>query len=106
MTGNRLTIGLSKPDESEVGRILRQNDLIGLERLLKSGYDVEKTDEYGRTLIEKAAIENRPEVIQALFDHGAQLQNALEYARENFKFFPEHKASVDLLERLQRERGG
>ena len=95
-----------QPDESEADRILRQNDLIGLERLLKSGYDVEKTNEYGRTLIENAAIKNRPEIIQRLFDHGAQLRNALEYARQNYKFFEKHKESVDLLEKLHSEKGG
>ena len=95
-----------EPDESELDRILRQNDLFGLERLLKSGYDVEKTDEYSHTLIEKAAIENRPEIIQMLFDRGAQIRNALQYARRNLEFFPEHKVSVDLLDRLQHERGG
>lgn len=96
----------TQPDESEADRILRQNDLIGLERLLKSGYDVEKTDEYGRTLIENAAIKNRPQIIQMLFDCGAELRNALGYARKNYEFFEEHKASVDLLERLQSEKGG
>jgi hypothetical protein len=95
-----------EPDESEADRILRQNDLVGLEKLLKSGYDVEKTDEYDRTLLEQAAIENRPEIIQLLFDYGAQLRNALQYARGNYKFFPEHKASVDLLERLQSKKVG
>jgi hypothetical protein len=88
-------------DKSEADRVLRQNDLVGLRRLLDSGYDVERTDEYGRTLIENAAIENRPEMIQMLFDHGAELRNALDYAKKNYQFFEEHKASVDLLERLQ-----
>ena len=95
-----------EPDESEPDRILRQNDLNGLKRLLDSGYDVEQTDEYDRTLVENAAIKNRPEIIQMLFDHGAQLRNALQYARGNYEFFPEHKVSVDLLEKLQCEKGG
>jgi len=92
------------PDESEVDRIIRENDLTGLIRLLDSGYDIESTDEYGRTLIENAAIQNLPEMIQVLFDRGGKLRNALQIARENYEFFEEHKASVDLLERLQTEQ--
>jgi hypothetical protein len=94
------------PGEFEPDRILRQNDLGGLRRLLDSGYDVERTDEYGRTLIENAAIKNRPEIIQMLSDHGAQLRNALGYAGRNAEFFEAYKASVDLLERLKGETGG
>lgn len=94
------------PDESETDRIVRENDLVALERLLASRYDVETTDGYGRTLIENAAIKNRPEIIQMLFDGGAELRDALRYARRNHEFFEEHRASVELLERLQAERGG
>ena len=88
------------PDESEVQRIVRQNDLDGLKRLLAGGYDVETVDAYNRTLIENAAIHNRAAMIQLLFDRGAALRNALQLARQNYKFFPEHKPSVELLERL------
>jgi hypothetical protein len=93
-----------EPGESDPDRILRENDLSALQALLDSGYDVEQTDERGLTLIERAAMKNRPEIIQMLFDHGAQLRNALRYARGYFKYFEEHKASVELLERLQAER--
>jgi hypothetical protein len=94
-----------EPDESDPDRILRENNLSGLKTLLDGGYDVEQTDEYGRTMLENAAIKNRPEIIQMLFDHGAQLRNALEYARRSYRYFEEHKASVDLLEKLEAERG-
>jgi len=89
-----------EPDEAETDRIIRQNDLAGLQKLLESGYDVNKELEYGRTLIEYAAIKNCPEIIQMLFEYGAELRNALEYAKKNYEFFEEHKVSVDLLESM------
>lgn len=87
--------------ESFVDSILRQNDLQGLEELLNSGYDVEMKDEYGRTLMENAAIKNRFYQIQILFNHGAELQNALQYAMRNYEFFGEYDITVKLLEELQ-----
>jgi ankyrin repeat protein len=92
------------PGESDLKRIVRQNDLDELKKLLSSGYDTETTDEYNRTLIENAAIHNRPDIIQILFDQGAQLRNALALARQNYRFFAEHKTSVDLLEKLEKLR--
>ena len=95
-----------EPEEPETKRIIRKNDIEGLKQLLASGYNIETTDEYGRTLIENAAIHNRPELIQMLFDKGAQLRKAPQLARQNYKFFKAHKDSVDLLEKLQTEKGG
>ena len=94
------------PGESESKRIVRENNIRGLEQLLNAGYNLESTDEYGRTLIENAAIHNRPELIQMLFDQGAQLHNALQLARQNYKWFKGHKVSVDLLEKLEATKGG
>jgi hypothetical protein len=95
----------TKPSEPESKRIVRENDIKGLEQLLNAGYNLESTDEYGRTLIENAAIHNRPEIIQMLFDKGAQLHNAFQLAQQNYKWFKEHKISVDLLEKLQATKG-
>ncbi|HEX3054293.1 MAG TPA: SMI1/KNR4 family protein, partial [Aggregatilineaceae bacterium] len=95
-----------KPNETEAERIVRENDLEALRRLLDSGYDVETLDEYNRTLIENAAIHNCVRMIKILFDRGAELRNALSFARKNYDFFPEHKASVELLEQLEKLRSG
>lgn len=92
------------PDETEEERIIRENDLEALKTLLDSGYDIETLDEYDRTMIENAAIRNRVDIIKMLFDEGANLRNALQRARQNYHFFPEHKASVDLLVRLSNLR--
>ena len=88
-------------DEPETDRIVRENDLPALRRLLDSGYDLETTDAYGRTLLENATVGNRVEMIQLLVDRGARLRNALELARQNYRFFEEFAACVELLERLQ-----
>ena len=90
-----------EPNEPQTKRILRENDVEGLKQLLNAGYDLESTDEHGRTLIENAAIHNRPELIRVLFDRGAQLHNAQQLARDNYKWWKEFKATVDLLEKLQ-----
>jgi hypothetical protein len=87
-------------DESEIERILRENDLESIRRLIASGVDLEVTDEYDRTIIEIAAIKNRPEIIQLLAEAGASLRGALAIAEKNFRFFPAHEASVNVLRRL------
>ena len=92
------------PAESEEESILREGDVQALINLLDSGYDLEHVDQHNRTMIENAAIHNRPEIIQLLFDRGAQLRNALRLAERNYAFFPEHKAAVDLLRDLSAQR--
>jgi hypothetical protein len=87
-------------NESEPERILRTDDFDGLVRLLDSGYPLETTDEYGRTLIENAAINGRPAMIWLLFDRGAKLRSALQLAEQNLEFFPKHKETVDILRKL------
>ncbi|WP_193214789.1 SMI1/KNR4 family protein [Luteolibacter marinus] len=86
-----------REDESEIERILWENDLEALRRLIGSGFDLEMTDEHDRTIIENAAIQNRPEVIQLLAEAGASLRSALEIAENNALYFPEHEASVEAL---------
>lgn len=88
-------------DESETERILRTDDFDALVRLLDSGYPLESIDEYERTLIERAAIARRTSMIRLLVERGAKLRNALQLAEQNLEFFPEHKATVDLLRELK-----
>ncbi len=88
-------------DESEIERILRTDDLDGMVRLLDSGFSIETVDENECTPIERAAIKARPAMIQLLFERGAKLRNALQYAEQNLEFFPKHKTTVDLLKELE-----
>jgi hypothetical protein len=88
--------------ETEAQRVIRTDDFDALVRLLDSGYPLESVDEQGRTLIENAAIAGRPAMIYLLFDRGAKLGNALQLAEQNFDFFPEHRATVDVLRGIER----
>lgn len=92
-------------DESEIERILRTDDLDGMVRLLDSGFSIETVDENECTPIERAAIKARPAMIQLLFERGAKLRNALQYAEQNLEFFPKHKTTVDLLKELKLRTG-
>ena len=88
------------PDESEVDRIIRENDMVGLHSLLKSGYDIEARDKYDCTIIDNATINKRVEMIKILIDKGAKTSNALEIARRNLKLFDGYKPVVELLEKV------
>ena len=92
------------PNQPAAKRYVEKNNIAALVRLLDSGYDIETLDDYNRTLIEFAAMYNRTEIIQLLFDRGAQLRNALPLAQQNLKFWKKFEASVELLERLQSQR--
>jgi hypothetical protein len=87
-------------DESDGERIIRMNDVVGLRALLESGFDIETLDEFDRSLIENAVIHNRTEIINILHANGARSREALTIARKNLKYFPEHQASVDVLQTL------
>ena len=89
------------PSESELDEILRTGNVSALSQLLDRGYDLEKTNEYNRTLIEDAAIKGNNEMITLLFERGASLREALSFAEKNAEFFDEHKATVNLLIELQ-----
>ena len=60
--------------------MLRTNDIAGIKKLLASGYDVESKDQYGRTLLENAAMHGQFEIARLLYQSGAKLSYALEYA--------------------------
>jgi len=95
-----------REDESEAERILRENDLDAIRDLIRSGADLEATDGYDRTLIENAAIQNRPEIIKLLAEAGASLRHSLAIAEKNLQFFPEHAASVTVLRLLSQNNNG
>ena len=76
------------PDETEPERIVRTNDIAALMDLINSGYDINSTDEYERTLIENASIANKIEIVKILIDLKAQKNNALPLAIQNMEAFP------------------
>jgi len=81
---------------------IKNNNIKFLMKLIDSGYDIEMKDEYGRTLLENAAIFNKPEIIKYLYDKGAKLNKSLYYAIENLEFFPDHQVTVDLIKILMK----
>jgi len=89
------------PNESKVDEVLRTDNVQALKQLLEGGYDIEKTNDYDRTLIEEAAIKGNNEMIRLLFESGASLRNALSFAEKNAQFFDDHKTTVNLLKELQ-----
>lgn len=83
---------------------IEQNNVKKLEQLIKSDANLEQEDEWGRTMIENAAIANAVDVIEYLFDRGANLRNALSLAEDNAKYFSDHRRSVVLLQKLQKTK--
>jgi ankyrin repeat protein len=89
---------------AEIEKHIKNGKKAEVERLLDKGYDIETENEFKCTPIETAAIQNQTDIIQLLFERGAKLRNSLKYAKNNYSYFPEHKASVDLLEKLKKTR--
>lgn len=88
-----------------LSKVIEDNNLEELRRLLDSGaIRLEDTNQYDRTLLERAAIKGRPEIIAFLFERGAKLRNALAYAEKNAQFFEDHVPVVSLIKRLS-EKG-
>lgn len=85
------------PDESSIEKIIRENNLSALAELLDSGYDVETTNEYGRTIMEDAAIAANNDMVRLLLERGAKVRNALDLAKQNAVFFEQHKSTVLLI---------
>jgi hypothetical protein len=91
-------------DVSELERALDLDDVDAVKKLLETGsIRLEDRDEYGRSLLENAAIKAKPKLIQFLFDAGCELGEALMLAKQNAEFFPKHHAIVKLLLRLEKK---
>lgn len=95
---------LFKPaPENILEGILEDNDIEELGRLLDTHViGLEDADEYNRTLLERAAIKARPDIIVFLFDRGAKLRDALDCAEKNAEFFSKHVPVVELIKRLEK----
>lgn len=80
--------GLSLKQIKERNRILDQNDVDGLAKLIDKGYPVNELDENGMTLLTEASWINRVDLVRALLtQHGAIVTTELEkistWARED-----------------------
>jgi ankyrin repeat protein len=88
------------PDESVLSRIIRLGDIGELSNLIDNGLNIEATDEHGRTIIERSAINGHDQMIEYLFELGAQLKTSLELAENNAEYFEAHLTTVLLLKKL------
>lgn len=88
--------------ETPIDIAIQKNDVAELEKLLAEGVDLEATDQFGRTMLENAAIQNAIHVFEWLYMHGAQLKDSLRYAEENLRFFPKAEPNHERMVRLIR----
>ncbi|WP_289055996.1 SMI1/KNR4 family protein [Carboxylicivirga marina] len=82
------------PNEDITEKILRTNDIENLKTLISSGFNIDSKDEYNRSMIEKASIKNRFEIVRLLVDNGAKLNDSLKYAEQNHREFPTYGYEV------------
>jgi len=92
------------PDESVLSRVIRLGDIAELSNLIENGLNIEATDEHGRTIIERSTIEGHDQMIEYLFELGAQLKTSLELAEKNAKYFESHLKTVRLLKNLSSKK--
>jgi len=90
------------PDESNIDRIIRLEDVKGMSKLIDGGFDIDTADENQSTPIELCAIHRKHTMLKYLFSKGAKLGSSLEYAEENAKYFEEHVETVNLIKELER----
>jgi hypothetical protein len=95
-------------DETAVDRAIRKDDVEQLRKLLPEGADLERKDQYRRTMIENAAIHNSRKTIAYLHGRGAKLRKALALAEQNAEFYPAHRKAIKLIKSLKKQgkRGG
>ncbi len=91
------------PNEREIEKAIKSDDVNLLNSILSAQYDLEEEDEFGRTMIENAAIHNSLGIIQYLYGNGASLRDSLKYAKQNAEFFEEHKKAVSLIISLEKK---
>jgi ankyrin repeat protein len=92
------------PDESVLSRVIRLGDITELSNLIDNGLNIEEIDEHGRTIIERCAIKGDDQMIEYLFELGAQLKTSLELAENNAKYFESHLTTVRLLKNLSSKK--
>jgi len=90
--------------ETPIDTAIRKDDVATLESLFVGITDLEVTDQFGRTMLEDAAIANAIRVFEWLYLRGAKLRNSLSLATENVRFFPEHERMVQLIRHLMQRQ--
>lgn len=111
-TGDEYALGASFPDfvaslqseyvlipRDDLEMILRKDDVVSLDRWLE-GKNIDEKDEDHSSPLEWAAVYASLRCIEYLHERGAKPFDALIFAKRNLKFFPAHKATVELLEKL------
>lgn len=90
---------------NDLTQAIQDNDISYIKRIVEDGFDLEHEDEYNRTMMENAAIYNRPEIIEFLYGRGAKVRNSLQYAQDNLEFFPDQLETVELLKKMMERPG-
>lgn len=91
------------PDETFIEKVVRKNDLKQLNLILLNGFNINKKDKDGMSLIEEAVRLNRLDMAKFLVEKGADLGDSLDIARTNLEFFPKFKEITEYLETLSSE---
>lgn len=90
--------------ETPIDIAIQNDDVTALEKLLEEGADLEEKDQFGRSMLENASIQNSIHVFEWLYMRGARLGNSLDLAQENARFFPEHARMVHLIQHLMQKQ--
>jgi hypothetical protein len=91
------------PSASGIDEIIESNNIEQLSVLIsEEKLDIHAIDDHGRTILENATIMNKPDIVRLLFDAGADLRDAKKLAEKNYKYFPEHKLVIDLIDQLSK----
>jgi len=91
---------VSLPNESEIELIFQNSDLKLLKKIVELNYPNEILDDNGYSLMERAVVCNNKNFILYLHSRNYPLKNSLEIAKDNYKFFPEYKDTLHMLEGL------
>lgn len=94
--------------ETPIDIAIQKDDVTELGKLLDEGADLETMDQFGRTMLENAAIQNATHIFEWLYLRGAQLRDSLKYAEMNLQFFPKqepnHERMVQLIQHLMQKQ--
>ena len=86
------------PSESKIDLAVKKDDVDFVRHLIENGYNIETKDDYGRSLIENAAIHNSSNTIELLISIGARRRRqALALAELNSKEFKGYRKTLHLL---------
>lgn len=93
----KIQLNLEIPEEL-LEDILKRDDVDGLRKFM--GSVDEKWRIHDRTILEEGAVQAAKKCVMYLHGQGVPLGNALEIAKRNARFFPEHVPLVEWMEGL------